>query len=134
MESCGNCLSAETECSLGALRFGAGEKKLVTAGCLRLPWVHSNTRVHVYSSRRPTRTRTYEATLNLADRKGGARAPCAPPWIRHCPGWYITRYGISQGYLVYRDCTGCFPILPYLRKFTFSFNLIQHLLTSSRSP
>ena len=37
----GNCmlLSAETECSSGALRFGAGEKKLVIfdeAGCLRL--------------------------------------------------------------------------------------------------
>ena len=38
--------SAETECSSGALHFGAGEKKLVTAGCLRSPWVHRFTVIH----------------------------------------------------------------------------------------
>ena len=40
MKKRGNCmfLSAETECSSGALRFSAGEKKLVIAGCLRSPW------------------------------------------------------------------------------------------------
>ena len=62
-------LSAETECSSGALRFGAGEKKLVTAGCLRSPWVHGFTVIHAYAyiangarlRMRPVR----EATLSI---------------------------------------------------------------------
>ena len=87
MESRGNCmlLSAETECSSGALRFGAGEKKLVIfdeAGCLRFVVAILGFRVRISARLRAcapgwyTRERRH---LAIFGSKGGARAPCVPP-------------------------------------------------------
>ena len=49
--------------------------------------------------------------------------PCRPVhvYIHDCEIWSRGNGYISQGTVVplYKDCIGCFPILPYLRKFQF---------------